>query len=327
MLAKDVKLATTCGFPHHDVAIAITGGQQHAIRTEGGAHHPLGVLADDIQFFTGGGVIDLHLFRGAADHHHLVIRADVRAHDLVKFLAHFDDAFAGLHIPDNGVTEFASAAAPHHKQGAIATEAQTAGITFGVWENTGQLLGVGVVKQDLLWCRKGDQGCPWACRHGDHRGGAWRHHDWFQQYMLRLGDRTRRLAARHSHRHIDFGFARFLGHAGLRLQHAARDPFGQDIQFFGTQRRAFRRHERFFFLRTTRPETAGAWIARVDDGTTAAASHQGAHAGQVQIALLFIRIVAGETFVFQQRPDLVFIGDLFPILSEGRRRKQGEAGQ
>jgi hypothetical protein len=38
----------------------------------------------------------------------------------------------------------------------------------------------------------------------------------------------------------------------------------------------------------------------IHNGTAAAAGHEGAEAGEIEIALLLVRVVAGEAFVLQQ---------------------------
>jgi hypothetical protein len=82
--------------------------------------------------------------------------------------------------------------------------------------------------------------------------------------------------------------------------------------------------KRLFLLGAARPETAALGIAGVDHRSAAAAVHQAGVAGQLEAALLLVRIVAGEALVLEERTDVVVVGQLLRIL---RGRGDGdEAG-
>jgi hypothetical protein len=48
VLAEDVEFTARGRFPDHDVAVAVSGGEQDAIRAEFGAEDPFGMLADGV---------------------------------------------------------------------------------------------------------------------------------------------------------------------------------------------------------------------------------------------------------------------------------------
>ena len=257
-----------------------------------------------------------------------MVGADVGGLHLVELLADFGDASAGGHIPDDGVADLAGATAAHDQQRAVAAELQAAGIAFLIGEDADELPGAGVVKQDLLGRSDGEEGGPGTEGHGRDRGGARRDDDGFQQDVLRLGDGALRLAAGDGHGHVHLRLVRFFGDGGLGLQHAALHPRGEEVEVGGAERAAFRRHEGLLFFRAGGPKTAAVHIAGIDDSAAAAAGHESAEAGEVEVTFLFIRAVAGEAFVLQHRADVVVVGDFFAcVLGMKGHGSECRAGQ
>ena len=116
VLTEDVEFTAVFGLPNHDVAVAIGGGEQDAIGAELRAKNPLGVFIDDVKLFTGGGIVAFHFLRRTAESDPLVIRRDVRGLHLIELLAHFGDAFACLHFPNDGMAVFARSTTAHDEQ-------------------------------------------------------------------------------------------------------------------------------------------------------------------------------------------------------------------
>ena len=177
MQTEGIELTAVIGFPDEDVAIAVGSREQDAIRAEVGTRDPLGVLGDDVQLFARGDVVALHLLGVGADDDLAVVRGDVGRHDLVEFLPHFRDPLAGLDVPDHGMPQFTPAAASHDQQRPVGAELERTGMAFGVRQDPGQLMLVGVVKEYLLLTRDGEERGPRAGRHGHHGGRARRHDD------------------------------------------------------------------------------------------------------------------------------------------------------
>ena len=86
-----------------------------------------------------------------------MICADISRHDLIKLFTNLGYSSARFHIPNNRVAELSTAASTHDQQRTILAEFQRTRITFSVRENSGQLLGVGIVKQNLLLPRNGQK--------------------------------------------------------------------------------------------------------------------------------------------------------------------------
>ena len=326
VLAERVEFAAVVGFPDEDVAVAVGGREQDAVGAEVRAGDPLGVLGDDVELLARGDIVALHLLRVGAERDLTMVGRDVGRHQLVELLADLGDALAGLDVPDDGVAELAAAAAAHDQERAVGAELQRTRITFGVRQDAGELMAVGIVEQDLLLAGDGEERGPRTGRHRGHRGGAGRHDDRLEQDVLRTGHGTLRLARTAGEGKVDLGLIGGLGHAALGLEQAAGDPLGKERQVLGVEGRAFRRHEGFFLLGAARPETAAGRIAGVDDRAAAAAVHQAGVAGQFEAALLLVRVMAREALVLEQRTDVVVVGQLLRVL-RGRGGGDEPGGQ
>ena len=213
MLAEEEELTAVGGFPDKDIAVAVCRGEQDAVRAELRGQHPVRVLGNGVELFTGGHVKHLDLLRRTADHHLAVVGADVGRHDGIEFLADFRHSFAGLHIPDHGLAHLATTAPAHDQERAAAAEFQRASVAFRIGEDTGKLLGVGVIQQHLLGAGECHERGPGAGRHGDHRRGARGHHHGLQQHVFRLRDGPGGLAGAGGDVQVHLRLAGFLGDA------------------------------------------------------------------------------------------------------------------
>ena len=299
MLPEGVEFPAVVGFPDEDIAVAVGGREQDAVRTEIGASHPLGVLGDEIELLARGDVEALHLLGIGSEDDLAVVGRDVGRHHLVELLADLGDTLAGLNVPDDSMTNLAAAAAAHDEQGAVGAELQRASVAFGIRQDAGEFVRIGVVEEDLLLAGDGEKRSPRARRHRGDGGRALGHDDGLEQDVFRTGHWAGGLARAAGESEIDLRSVGFLRHAALRLQHAAGDPLGKQRQVLSLERSAFGRHVRFFLFGTAGPETARLRIARVDDGATAAAVHQSRIAGEFKSTLLLIRVMAREALVLK----------------------------
>ena len=282
------------------------------------------MLGDEVQLLARGDIEALHLLGVRGDDDLTVVGRDVGRHHLVELFAELGDALAGLDVPDDGMAELAATPAAHDEQRTIGAELQRAGVTFGIRQDAGELTRVGVVEQDLLLAGDGEERGPRAGRHRGHGRSARRHDHGLEEHVLRTGDRSGRLARTAGESEVDLGLVGFLRDAALCLEYASGDPLGKQREVLGLERRAFRRHERFFLLGAARPEAARLRVAGVDDRAAAAAVHEPGVARQLESALLLVRVMAGEALVLEQGPDVVFVGQLLVLLGQGSGR--GEAG-
>ena len=326
VLTEGVEFASVVGFPDVHVAVAVGGGEQDAIRAEVRAGDPLSMLGDDVKLLARGDVVALHLLGVGAEGDLAMVGRDVGRHQLVELLADLGDALAGLDVPDDGVAELAAATAPQDQERAVGAELQRTRVTFGVRQDAGELVAVGVVKEDLLLAGDGEERGPRAGRHRGDRRGAGRHDDRLEEDVLRTGHGTGRLTGTTGEGKIDLGLIGGLGHAALGLKQAAGDPLGEERQVLGVEGRAFRRHEGLFLLGAARPETATGRIAGVDDRAAAAAVHETGIARQFEATLLLVRIVAREALVLEERTDVVVVSQLL-IFLRGRSGGDQPGGQ
>ena len=226
VLAEVVEFAAVVGLPDEDVAVAVGGREQDAVRAEVRAGDPFGVLGDDVELLAGGDVEALHLLGIGAEGDLAVVRGDVGRHYLVELLADLGDPPSRPDVPDHGVPGLAPAAAAQDEERPVGAELERARMALGVRKDTRELMGVGVVEQDLLLAGDRQQGGPRTGRHRDHRAGTGRHDDRLQQDVLRAGHGTGRPAGATGEGKVDLGPGGGLRHAPLRLEQAAGDPFG-----------------------------------------------------------------------------------------------------
>ena len=227
MLPEGVEFPAVVGFPDEDIAVAVGGREQDAVRTEVGAGHPLGVLGDEVELLARGDVEALHLLGIGGEDDLAMVGRDVGRHHLVELLADLGDTLAGLNVPDDSMTNLAAATAAHDEQGAIGAELQRASIAFRIRQNTGEFVRIGVVEEDLLLTGDGEERSPRARRHRGDGGRALGHDDGLEQDVFRTGHRAGGLARSAGESKIDLGSVGFLGDAPLSLQHSARDPLGK----------------------------------------------------------------------------------------------------
>ena len=227
MLPEVIEFAAVVGFPDKDVAVAVGGGEQDAVRAEIGAGHPLGVLGDQVELLARGDVEALHLLGIGGEDDLAMVGRDVGRHHLVELLADLGDTLAGLNVPDDSMTNLAAATAAHDEQGAVGAELQRASIAFRIRQNAGEFVRIGVVEEDLLLAGDGEERSPRARRHRGDGGRALGHDDGLEQDVFRTGHRAGGLARSAGESKIDLGSVGFLGDAPLSLQHSARDPLGK----------------------------------------------------------------------------------------------------
>ena len=273
MLAEVIEFPAVIGFPDIDIAVAVRRGEQDAVGTKVGASHPLGVLGNQVELLARSDVKALHLLGIGGEDDLAVVRRDVGRHHLVELFADLGDALTGLDVPDDGVANLAAATAAHNEQRTVGTELQRTGITFGVGQDAGKIVRVGVVEENLFLSGDGEERSPRAGRHGDHRGRTRRHDDGLEQDVFRTGHCAGRLTGSAGEGKVDLRLIGGLRHAALGLEHAALNPLGKQRQVLGLQRSAFRWHVGLFLVRTHGPKAARLRIACIDDGAAAAAVH------------------------------------------------------
>ena len=110
VLPEVEELAAVLRLPDHHVAVAVRGREEDTIRAEVSARYPFSVFGDRVEQFARGGVETLHLLSVCTDGDTFMVRADICGHQLVEFFTDLGDASAGLHIPDDGMAEFTTAA-------------------------------------------------------------------------------------------------------------------------------------------------------------------------------------------------------------------------
>ena len=167
MLAEIIEFPAVIGFPDENIAVAVSRREQDAVRTKVGASHPLGVLGNQVELLARSDVKALHLLGIGREDDLSVVRRDVGRHHLVELFADLGDALAGLDVPDDGVADFATTATAHDQQRTVGAELQRAGITFGIGQDTGEVVRVGVVEENLLLSGDRKERGPGARRHGD----------------------------------------------------------------------------------------------------------------------------------------------------------------
>ena len=150
MLAEIIEFPAVVGFPDENIAVTVGRREQDTVGTEVGAGDPLGVLGNQVELLARRDIEALHLLGIGGEDDLTVVRRDVGRHDLVELLADLGDALAGLDVPDDGVADFATTATTHDQQRTVGAELQRAGMTFGVRQDTGEVVRVGVVEENLL---------------------------------------------------------------------------------------------------------------------------------------------------------------------------------
>ncbi len=273
MLAEIIEFAAVVGFPDIDIAVAVRGREQDTVRTKVGTGHPIGVLGDEVELLAGSDVEALHLLGIGGEDDLAMVRRDIGRHHLVELFANLGDTLASLDVPDDGVANLATATTAHDQQRTVGAKLQRTGITFGVGQDAGEVVRVGVVEENLLLAGDGEERSPGARRHGDDRGSTRRHDDRLEQDVFRTGHRAGGFAGAAGEGKVNLGLIGGLRDATLRLEHATGDPLGKQRQVLGLERRAFRRHEGLFLVRTHGPQAARLRIACIDDGAAAATVH------------------------------------------------------
>ena len=227
MLTEGVEFSAVISLPDEDVTVAIRSREEHAIGTKVRASHPFGVLRDEEQLLAVGDVEALHLFGVGGDDDLAMVGRDISRHHLVELLANLGDALSRLDVPDDGMPNLAAAAATHDEQRTVRTELQGTSIALRVWEDPSEVVCIGVVEQDLLLARNGEQRGPGAGRHRGDRRGARGDDDGLEQHVLWTRHGAGRLACAASESQVNLGLVGFLGDTALGLEHPAGNPLGK----------------------------------------------------------------------------------------------------
>ena len=244
-----------------------------------------------MQPLAGLGRVDPHHPLWAAQRHQPLVGADVGGEDGVEFLAQFGHATAGRYVPDNHPAAGAATATTPHEQAAIAAELEHLRPPLGKRQHARQLASVGAVEQHLLLAADGGQRGPGARRDGCTGIDALRADhglQWDSRRQRRDGRPFRRSGIhRHGHRLLGRGSL-----AALVLEHASLDPLLDQGPLLFRNGWRVGRHLRLILVGDEFVEVAGGRIARLDRPARATALHETRVACDIEIARLFIGIVA-----------------------------------
>ena len=302
VVAQAVELAGRGRFPHEQAAVAVAGGQQHAVRAEFEGRHPVRVLLDLVGHDAIGSVVDADEFRWAAYGNQLLIRTDVGTQKRIGLDAHFRDLFAGLDVVQHGLATRTAPATCCQQQLAVPAELQRVDLAMFKRQTAEVVAVVGVVQQHLFLPTHSHDGCPRAGRHRQHRAGSL---GLEKQIELEFPDLR--------HRRWSFGLAladvgqtdvhlRFLRHHDLGpgvLAGTLVDPELHDSNLCIGNLRAGRWHLRFFGVRRECIQPALGRITRLQHIAPGPALFDGGQCGHVQPALLFVVPVAARTVLLE----------------------------
>lgn len=265
---------------------------------------------DGLGLFAGGGVPEFEESGGAAGGDDVEARADVCGEDGVEFLASGEESLAGGDVEGDGDAGFSGDSAADDEVAAFWGEGEGDGVAFGEGEDADEFEGFGVVEEDLALAGDGEEWGPGGGGEGVDGGGAWGEDGWLEQHVFGHGWRAIGFGGWiGAHGGLEFGFRGFAGVGVFVFEEAAFDPFGEDGELVGVEFVAFWRHEGLGGLFDEGDEF-GSWIAGFDDFSAGAAFHGAAEGGEVESALGFVRVVAVEAGLLEEREDVIIEGDL-----------------
>ena len=172
MAAEGEVLAAGERFPDEQAAVAVAGGQQHAVGAELQRRHPVGVLLDLVEQRAVLGRVDADHLARAAQGDLRLIGADVGGQDGSRSRRRPSMMRSPVvTFQTDDLARLAAAAAAGQEQAAVAAELQHVRHAFRERQHAEQLQRVGVVEQHLLLPADGDQRRPRVAGQGGHGVG------------------------------------------------------------------------------------------------------------------------------------------------------------